>query len=184
MNELDNLLSFAWRGTNGSPGVRPHVLPVDGFEDYLIRGDGVVFTMKGGKTRELKPWISKHGYALVDLSVNKKITHKSVHRLVALAFIPNPDNKPEVNHKDGDKLNNSATNLEWSTKSENIAHSFGVLGNKHPRAKQVRCVETGRTYKSVSEAARLHGTNVSNICAVIKGRRALAGGFSWEFYDG
>lgn len=184
MEELQSLLSFQWFGTNGSPGVRPHVLPIEGYGDYLIRGDGVVFTMKGGEAKELKPWISKHGYALVDLSVNKKITHKSVHRLVALAFIPNPDNKPEVNHKDGDKLNNSATNLEWSTKSENIAHSFGVLGNKHPRAKRVRCVETGVVYKSASEAARKHSTNVSNISAVIKGRRKLAGGYGWEFYDG
>lgn len=170
MDELNNLL-------------RP-ITTYGGYKGYFVNRKGEVFSYKRGVSRKLRPWISKHGYALVDLSVNKKVTHKSVHRLVALAFIPNPDNKPEVNHKDGDKLNNSAANLEWNTKSENIAHSFGVLGNKHPRARRVRCVETGVVYKSLNHAGRENGTNAPNICAVIKGRRKLAGGCSWEFYNG
>lgn len=182
MDELTNLLSFAWQGTNDSPGVRPHVLPVDGFEDYLIRGDGVVFTMKSGKTRELKPWLSTHGYHFVSLSTKGVKKNKAVHRLVATHFIPNTANKPDVNHIDGVKTNNRAENLEWVTKSENLLHSHRVLGQKNT-SKAVRCVETGVVYKSAREAERLLGINNANICSALKGRsrHPRAGGYHWEY---
>jgi len=160
---------------------QPHlILCYGGYQGYFVNRNGDIMN----RTKRLKPWISKHGYALVDLSVDGKVSHKSVHRIVALTFLANPQNKPEVNHKDGNKLNNHVDNLEWATKSENIAHSFGVLKNKHPKAKPVRCIETDEVYPSASEAARFYGTNTSNVCAVIKGRRKLAGGHTWEFYDG
>lgn len=154
------------------------------FDGYFADTSGMIVSKKSGQFRALKPWISKHGYALVDLSVKGKIQHKSVHRLMALTYLPNPENKPEVNHKNGDKLNNEISNLEWATKSENITHSFGVLNNPHPRARRVRCIETGEVYKSLNFAARENGTNASNLCAMMKGRRKLAGGYTWEFYNG
>lgn len=76
--------------------------------------------------REIKPYKRGKGYLCVELDK----TPKAVHRLIAFAFIPNPENKPQINHKDGNKLNNSVDNLEWMTNKENSNHSFKVLGRK------------------------------------------------------
>ena len=76
--------------------------------------------------REIKPYKRGKGYICVEID---KIP-KAVHRLVAFTFIPNPNNKPQVNHKDGDKLNNHVHNLEWMTNKENVSHAFKVLGRK------------------------------------------------------
>jgi hypothetical protein len=74
--------------------------------------------------RIVKPFVKKNGYLQVDLYLNGKRKKSHVHRLVALAFIPNPEGKLEVNHKNGDKTNNSVEELEWSTRVENVKHSF------------------------------------------------------------
>ena len=75
-------------------------------------------------------------YSRIHLMQNKKGSRKMVHRLVAGAFIPNPLNKPQINHKNGSKKDNKVENLEWCTNSENQLHSYRVLGNKHtPKVK-------------------------------------------------
>lgn len=74
----------------------------------------------------LKPRISAHGYYYVNLYKNGKRQTVKNHRLVALHFIPNLENKPEVNHKDGNKLNNRVDNLEWATSQENIIHGINM----------------------------------------------------------
>jgi hypothetical protein len=74
--------------------------------------------------RMLKPSFDKFGYARFSATKNKKQKTLRIHRLVALLFIPNPDNLPQVNHKDGDKSNNAKTNLEWSSDSENKKHAY------------------------------------------------------------
>lgn len=76
------------------------------------------------KSRIKKPFISREGYGYVQLYENDKRTVCAIHRLVATAFIPNPDNKPMVNHLDGNKLNNNVYNLEWCTCSENHRHAW------------------------------------------------------------
>jgi hypothetical protein len=81
------------------------------------------------KSTLLKPALGKSGYMLVSLCVDNVKSSHNVHRLVARAFIENELNKPQVNHKDGNKLNNSFENLEWVTASENGLHSYRVLGN-------------------------------------------------------
>lgn len=68
--------------------------------------------------------LNQTGYYEVQLSIKDKNYHRTIHRLVALAFIPNPDCKPHINHKDGNKLNNSLDNLEWCTPRENIQHAY------------------------------------------------------------
>ena len=94
---------------------------IEGFERYLISNYGRVWSKRG--ERVLKTWISNCGYELVGLTVNSKTTKVSIHRLVAKHFIPNHNNKEQVNHIDGNKINNKAQNLEWSTQSENMRHA-------------------------------------------------------------
>lgn len=102
---------------------------IKGYEDlYAVSNTGLV---KGKKyNRVLKPDINK-GYVRVSLCKDGKTSKQFIHRLVASHFIPNPDNKPQVNHINGDKLTNTAINLEWVTCSENHKHAY-QLGLKDP----------------------------------------------------
>lgn len=98
---------------------------VAGYEDYFISNIGRVFSKQKNNSAGgfLKPGVSK-GYKHVTLCTNGKRKIEKVHRLVAAAFIENMADKPQVNHKDGDKLNNIADNLEWCTASENGKHAY------------------------------------------------------------
>jgi len=94
---------------------------------YAVSADGLVLRFKAKKWNCIKGEIIC-GYRRVNLSLGKVVKRARVHRLVAQAFIENPLNKPFVNHKDGNKLNNCVENLEWCTSSENEHHSYNVLG--------------------------------------------------------
>jgi hypothetical protein len=109
-------------------------LPVAGFEGFYEVSDfgrvRVLNSKQGGmkiKKFILKPCPLIHGYLGVNLYKNKKKKLCKIHRLVALSFLPNIDNKKLVNHKNGDKTNNAVQNLEWSTVSENTKHAYRVL---------------------------------------------------------
>ena len=129
-------------------------------------------------SRILKPSLDTYGYPIVGLRINDKMSTKTVHRLVAIAFVPNPDNKATVNHKDGNKLNNAAYNLEWMTFGENNTHSHqngthDVVGESNGRAKltveQVVAIReeyaTGKT--SYPKLARKYGVGWSQISRII-----------------
>lgn len=90
--------------------------------NYLIDEDGNLFSKRFNK--KLNPKRNHDGYLRIQLWKNNKCTFTSIHRLVAENFIENPLHKPFVNHKDGNKQNNSVNNLEWCTQKENIKHSF------------------------------------------------------------
>lgn len=99
--------------------------PIKNFEDYEVSNWGNVYSKRTHKM--LKPFITGKGYLKVNLNVGGKRIHCRVHRLVAQAFIPNPQNKPQVNHIDGNKLNNSFTNLEWCTNQENVSKAYAIM---------------------------------------------------------
>lgn len=91
------------------------------FDHNVIRKNGRLDNRKG---KQLRPGIDKYGYERVVLTKNGIRKTYSVHKLVALAFIPNPENKKTINHKDGNKRNNNVSNLEWATEKENQIHKW------------------------------------------------------------
>ena len=98
------------------------------FEDYLITDDGKVISTKYNKRKILKTFYQKNGYEQIKLSKNNKTYHKLIHRLVAEAFISNPNKLPEINHKDKNVKNNNVINLEWCSHKENIYDSYLTMG--------------------------------------------------------
>lgn len=107
------------------------------FPGYLITRDGRVLSITrkddrgvAHRGKVLKRYTHKNGYQYICLSKKGKETNKRVHRLVATAFIPNPENKLCINHLNGDKADNRVENLEWSTHSENEKHSYDNLGKQ------------------------------------------------------
>ena len=133
------------------------------------------------------------GYLQTNLKIDGKHVCKRAHRLVAEAYIDNPDNKPCVNHIDGNKLNNNVSNLEWCTHLENVTHARTTglttsaqcpTGAAHARAVLIRCIDTGDVFSGAGEAMRALGLtdaarkNITNVC---KGRRKVAGGYRWEY---
>lgn len=115
--------------------LKENYVPIKGFENlYGIDEDGNIFGYKRNKT--VKQRLNKFGYCTIKLCKENKLYYFMVHRLVAQAFIPNPDNLPQVNHKDGNKLNNNVNNLEWCTQSYNMKHAYR-LGLEKKSGKKV-----------------------------------------------
>jgi hypothetical protein len=131
--------------------------------------------------KKLKSRVSNSGYLFYNLKDNKKQRGLFLHRCLAVAFIENTNNKEQVNHIDGNKLNNSLCNLEWATRSENVKHAYdsglkkyrplhykGKLGLEHNRSKKVICIETGEIFGSMSEASRKLKIAISSVSWSVK----------------
>ncbi|MBR5878466.1 MAG: NUMOD4 motif-containing HNH endonuclease [Akkermansia sp.] len=155
---------------------------IPGYNDmYLISDQGRVFSKWTGKI--LKPAIS-FGYLRYRLRENKRDNKLRAHRLVAEAFIPNPENKPQVNHINGDKSDNRVENLEWCSPSENQLHSRRTLKNHCGVAKKpVLCVETGKVYPSITSAAEDLSLALPNLSRVLNGKLKQTGGLHFKFYN-
>ena len=161
-------------------------LNISGYEEvYQVSNLGRIRSFKSGKWQTLKNRLTPRGYYLVTLYKDGKATNKWVHRLVAQAFIPNPDNLPQVNHKDEDKLNNAASNLEWCDSKYNINYGEGakirIKKIKSKLSKPVHCIDTDETYESAIEAERQ--TGIQHISEVCSGKRESAGGMWWEYLE-
>ena len=165
---------------------------IEGYPKYGVSRDGRIIN---SRNHEKALRNSRDGYMVVNLYHNGIESKKRVHRLVAETYIPNPDNKPDVNHKDGNKHNNSVGNLEWVTKSENMIHayqtglnkphaSYGMLGHKNPNAgskgKQVRIVETGESFESIIDCATAIGGSDRRICDCLNGNQDTHKGYHFE----
>ena len=146
--------------------------------------------------------INNKGYCQVSLTTKHKPKLHFIHRLVGEAFIPNPKNKPNINHKDLNPYNNSVGNLEWCTQKENVKHAidngryenvFKVAKNKKPkdfnnhlRKSVVQLDINGNFIKEwdgIGNASKHFKTNGANIVKVCKGKQHTAGGFKWKYSD-
>lgn len=151
----------------------------DGF--YQVSNLGRVKSVKSKYLRKLN--LTHDGYCKINLSSNGETHWFRVHRLVAQAFIPNPENKPEVNHIDEDKTNNNVDNLEWVTRKENANHGTLYTRLSKINGKPVICVESGVTYDSISQCARLMNIQQSSISQMLSGKRKSAGGYTFKLKE-
>lgn len=160
---------------------------IEGFEGlYQVSNLGRV---KSSYTnRVLKGYKDTCGYLLVGLYKNNIRSSKKIHRLVAQAFIPNHENKPEVNHIDENKTNNIVSNLEWMTAKENSNH--GTRNERVSKTKNIPIIainlKTGEStdFCSGKECAIQLGLDPSNITKVIKGRYKQTGGYTFKYNGG
>lgn len=126
----------------------------------------------------MKPSTNIAGYLQINLNSEGNLKNYKIHRLVAEAFIPNPENKPQVNHIDEDKTNNLASNLEWVTAKENNNH-----GTRNCRiSKSVAC-SNGIIYSSITEAAQSLGLHTGHISKVCKGIRKSTCGYTFKYIN-
>ena len=143
--------------------------------------------------KNMSPVMNEHGYLCTVLH-NKTYKHWKIHRLVATAFIPNPENKRDVNHKNGIKTDNRVENLEWATRSENLFHKYRVLGYKNvgcmginnSRSKRVLQIKDGRViaeYCGTNEASRITGVHQGDICRCCNNKKPSAGGYKWAYKE-
>lgn len=137
--------------------------------------------------RVLKPLKHTLGYLNIGLYKNNTVSKKLIHRLVAQSFIPNPENKPEINHIDEDKTNNNINNLEWSTRKENCNH-----GTHNERMRKTLSIpilainlKTGvvEEFYGANECATQLGLNQSHITSVLKGRYKQTGGYTFKYLN-
>lgn len=174
---------------------------IKGFENYTISHNGIVKNRKNMNTK--KTYINKdNGYLYVDLWKNNKSYKRPIHRLIAENFIPNPDNKPTVDHKDGNRQNNSISNLRWATYSEQNSR-FETIGIRSQKVKMTRYEEERKKrggghikwgnvvetiiFDSVGKCAEYFSFDLGNISQMIKkgtiGRRGKARGCKFEYYE-
>jgi hypothetical protein len=157
--------------------------PITGYENYVVSNLGNVMNISTGKL--LKPFYN-YGYEYVSLSKKSRSKNFRVHRLVALAFIPNPENKPTVNHADGDKHNNAASNLEWATSKEQTAHAMKT-GLKHDRKRGRAVLQFDKAgnlikeWQSVPAITNELGYNSTAIYDCCSGKLRTAYKCIWKF---
>lgn len=176
----------------------PIMKPIPGYPHYKASEDGRIWSEYSRKFLVSSPQFDT-GYTSVELFENGKRKRFMVHRLIALAFIPNPNNYPVINHKNEIRDDNRASNLEWCTQKYNV--NYGSCIEKRKRnhvytkenlkkfqhagtkaiSKKTICVETGEVFESAKAASVAKGVAHSAICHVANGERKTAGGYHWLY---
>lgn len=150
------------------------------FKGYFVDLNGFIYSNRVKGIRKLKPNKTKAGYYKVVLRVDNKSKTVDVHRLVALTYVPNPNNYPVINHKDSNKLNNSVYNLEWCTQAYNheLAYKYNLspIGDKHKSTKITDAMLIGmifeklNTNKSMAQISREHNCSSDYLGRVFQKR--------------
>lgn len=162
------------------------------FDNYTITKDGRIF--RNSDNKEMSGCVNQQGYKSFSPRFNGVKVQAKVHRLVALMYIPNPYNLPQINHKDGNKLNNHVDNLEWCDAKHNInhAHKNKLATNNHlkKKVKQINpstneVIAVYDSYREASIATGISEQNISQVCRKYKPKnrpsaRITAGEFKWE----
>ena len=155
---------------------------IDGFEKYEVSNLGRVRNAKSG--RILKPHLIQSGYLKHSLYGYDKRENLLLHRILATAFIDNPEGKPCVNHIDENKLNNDLSNLEWCTVRENLVHGTRMKRIAEKCFKKVIQLDLNGNvlseFESMTQAEQETGVFASNISHCCNGRAKSAGGFKWR----
>lgn len=155
---------------------------------YEVSDEGNVRSLKFGKTKILNPRKTTCGYLQVRLCKDGIRKMMLVHRLVAEAFIPNPLNLAQVNHKDENKQNNAASNLEWCSASYNNNYGTRLLRVAEAKSKPVQMFDKQgnllATFPSMAEAERVTGINHCGIVKCCLGKLKSTGGYVWRYQPG
>lgn len=163
-----------WKDINGYEGL------------YMVSNMGNVKSLnysRTGKERVLNTEVRKDGYLMVTLCKDGKTKGYTVHRLVAKAFISNPNGYPVVNHKDCNPLNNRSDNLEWCTYSYNNTYNDRHLKAAEKLSRPIYCIELNKVFPSIIEAFRQTGVDYRHLSDVCKGKRKSAGGYHWQYAE-
>lgn len=163
---------------------------IPGLEKYGITEAGEIFNLETG--RRIKTFLGKNGYETAQFTYEKRHHMRLVHRLIAEAYIPNPEQKPCINHRDGNKRNNRIENLEWCTYRENTEHAAKTLkvltqyqtaNQRRRKAVQGIYPDGSKTevYSSIREASEATGADSRNLSKVLNGKRKTCCGAAWTY---